>query len=131
VVHSIPDIESVLKQVKWTPDILGDWIQNPELTWGLKRGDCEDMAVLAAALLEQISIKAWLLSVIVLPARYSHAVCVFPYSSAYSYFSNGIPAKTGFSSIEDIVKKIANGHNIVYWSLENDMGKIITIKRGQ
>jgi hypothetical protein len=129
-IQTLQDIESILNQVKWKPDTFGDWIQAPELTWGLKRGDCEDCATLAMVLLQQIGLEGYLLSVILSPSKYSHAVCVFSTGGTFNYFSNGLIKKSELRYIEDIARSIINGHKLICWSIENHEGKIIKIKRG-
>jgi len=103
--------------VKWHVDAFGDWVQQPEVTWGLKRGDCEDFAYLTQALLKQIGIPSQILSVFLRPYRYSHAVCVYQ-DCDFLYFSNGKLVSEGFQSIDEIIQKIAGDHKIVFWKLE-------------
>jgi hypothetical protein len=124
-VSDLADIASALKTITWRPDRFGDWIQDPELTWGTKRGDCEDFAALAVRLMGRIGIEGYLLSVILHPLKYSHAVCVFRQGDRWVYFSNAQLIETDCQSDKDIVKIVANDHNIVCWSLENDKGEII------
>jgi hypothetical protein len=128
LVQSIHNIESLLNQIKWTSDTFGDWIQDPELTWGLKKGDCEDMAVLAIALLKQSGIDGYLLSVILSPSKYSHAVCVFPQNNSYHYFSNSKLIENEYQTVYNIVKFIQGAGTLICWSLENAAGNNITIK---
>jgi hypothetical protein len=128
------DFESVkeaLSMVKWTVDTFGDWTQQPEVTWGLKRGDCEDQAELAKALLRSIWIHARVLSVFLKPNRYSHAVCVFSQTwetyyegnvhcerTVYKIFSNGKLDDRNYNSIDEIVQKIAGKNKVLYYKLE-------------
>ncbi len=129
-VATLRDIEAVLAQIRWTPDSLGDWIRDPELTWGKKQGDCEDMAVLVMELLKQTGIQGRLLSVVVRPARYSHAVCVFSLNGKYHYFSNSKLIENEYQTVYNIVKFVQGTRFLVCWSLENSAGKTITLKRG-
>jgi len=115
------DFESVkeaLSQIKWTVDTFGDWIQQPEVTWGLKTGDCEDFAVLTQALLRQIGIESSILSVIMRPMKYSHAVCVFRSCDYWHYFSNGKLVYQGFDSLHDIVEKLRGKNKVIFCKLE-------------
>lgn len=128
------DLESVketLSMVKWHVDAFGDWVQQPEVTWGLKRGDCEDFAYLTQALLKQIGIPSQILLVFLKPYRYSHAVCVFSQTwetyyegnvhcerTVYKIFSNGKLYDRNYNSINEIIQKIAGDHKIVFWKLE-------------
>jgi hypothetical protein len=150
-VQSIREVECVLKQIKWTPDRFGDWIQAPELTWGLKRGDCEDLARLAVELLKRGDIEGWLLSVILKPAGYSHAVCVFLNEGRWFYFSNSKLIETGYRelynkenyadelsrlvkskfptdeypNINNLVRLIQDKNTLVCWTMENNRGRIV------
>jgi len=107
--------------VRWQDDAFGDWIQAPALTWGRKRGDCEDLAALAIALLGQIGIDGYLLSVILDPVIKSHAVCVFQDSEGffngckfsrrvvYKVFSNQTLDDRNYDDILDIIEAAARG----------------------
>lgn len=143
-VRSLADVESALKQVRWTADRFGDWIQDPDLTWGRKKGDCEDFARLAVGLLKQLDIEAWLLSLILKPAEYSHAVCVFLQNGKWSYFDNTRLVVTDFSgtynelkstyetgksgevefkispykNIDCIISRLQGKNRLIYWTME-------------
>lgn len=151
VVQSILEIESVLQQIKWAPDRCGDWIQSAELTWGLKRGDCEDFAWLAEKLLKQLNIEGWMLSILLNPAKYSHAICVFIDNDNWFYFSNSKLIETRYHElynkmnyqdgpsppgnlrlitgvspdIYSLVQLVRGKNTLVCWSLENSKGKIV------
>lgn len=106
-VGSISDIQSVLSQVTYKRDCI-DWKQTPELTWGLKRGDCEDFAYLAQALLKQIGIESRILKV--WWNGQGHAVCLF---DKY-IFSNANLRE--FSNFDQIIKCIA-GNSPAKWRI--------------
>jgi len=129
-IHDLEGVKHTLALVRWSPDTHGDWVQAQELTCGRKKGDCEDCAALAMALLKQTGGEGYLLSVILSPAEYSHAVCIFSSGETFNYFSNGLMKKSELRYIEDIVRSIANGHQLICWSMEDREGKIIQIKRG-
>jgi hypothetical protein len=143
-VFDLESVKVVLSYVKWEQDQWGDWIQSPALTWGLKRGDCEDFAALSMELLSRIGINAYLLSIVMSPMKYSHAVCVMPQDlsyddsegkehyarTLYKYFSNSILVDQSFNSVEDIIKQVSGVHQVLYWSLEDSSGRTIKIQRG-
>jgi hypothetical protein len=117
--------------IEYKPDALVDWIQSPELTWGRKKGDCEDYAALAQKLLRQIGIEGYCLAVILKPAGFSHAVCVFRKDAKLSYFSNAHLIDTEYTSVTEIVSAITGKHTLVGWGIEDFEGHIARIKRGK
>jgi hypothetical protein len=128
-VNNLFHIQQALKLIGHKSDRYGDWIQKPELTWGRKKGDCEDLARLAQALLAKIGVQSFLLSVILKPGKYSHAVCVYQ-DVAWRVISNGILNPHGYEDLEEIIKSVAGKNKLTCWSLEDQNGKIIQIKRG-
>lgn len=130
-VQTLQDVQDRLREVKWKVDAFGDWIQVPALTWGTRRGDCEDQAVLAQVLLKQIGIHGHILSVYLRPNRYSHAVCIFPYNwytfyegnigchqQNWAVFSNGVMLKEMFSTVKAVVEHLQSDKQLVTYILE-------------
>ncbi len=81
-VSSLEEIETCLREVKWTMDgplHLFDCISYPQVTWARKKDDCDGFASLAAELLNRWN-PNWnpvLVTTMVRPVRASHTVCVF------------------------------------------------------
>ena len=129
--RTLEDVEYCLNLIRWVKDGYGDWVQAPELTWWLRRGDCEDMARLAQALLDSAGIKAYLVSVILDPPTRSHAVCAFEYEGQNYYFDNQRLKTFGYVfDLLNLVDLIVDGNRLVCWSVEDAKGKITEIHRG-
>ena len=108
VVASLDNVEQALKQVTYQLDCI-DWTRQPELTWGLKQGDCEDFALLSQALLKQIKVESQIMKIYTNPLKYSHAVCV----CRLGYFSNA-NFRPGNFTFDEIARRVA-GNRLKSW----------------
>ncbi len=116
-VIALEEVTACLEQIEWTQDKT-DYIQTPEYTWFRKKGDCEDFSALACRLLEQLDIKADILTVLLDPSRRSHAVCVFRGGPAWRYYDNS--RLKGAGSLREIVEILKGRDKIKAWSLEKE-----------
>ena len=125
-VNSLEEIETLLRQVKWTMDgplHLFDCISYPQVTWAKKRDDCDGFASLAAELLKQWDpdCNPVLVTAMVRPTRISHTVCVFsiPQNSLW-FFDNHLLRREDCPTYGDVVAKISQrAQRVVCWDARN------------
>jgi hypothetical protein len=123
IVKDLASVRLALESVIYVHDRC-DWTQKPELTWGIKKGDCEDFAHLAMKLLDGINIFSGVLSVICKDKRISHAVCLFMLNGKYSYFSNSKLIMTDTDDIKKVVFRLG-GNQVRNWKLINIKGELL------
>jgi len=126
VANSLEEIETYLKQVKWTMDgplHLFDCISYPQVTWAKKKDDCDGFSVLAAELLNRwnADCNPVLVTALVRPVRKSHTVCAFTsQQGALCYFDNCKLRRGNYGKHEDIIKKISkDSRKLVCWDVRN------------
>ena len=125
-VSSVEDIETCLKQVKWTLDgplHLWDSISYPQTVWVKKKDDCDGFASLAAELLFRWNpgCQPVLITAIVRPVGSSHTVCAFnnPEGGLW-FFDNDSLIRESYDSYSDIVARISEGAiRLVCWDVRN------------
>lgn len=78
-----------------------EYWQTPLETYQLESGDCEDFALLAQELLNQIGITAQVYG-IVIPGG-AHAICIFRWRRAWYVFDNQYLDKTDYNSPRDMI----------------------------
>jgi hypothetical protein len=123
----------VLKQVTSyvrTPQALADWLtkdfhyefevtdtwQTPEQTLKLKKGDCEDFAILASAILNQLGIPNNVVIVRFKDLKISHAICTFKDKGGrYNFISNRKLYCSEKDRLQDAIAKFyPDWRNIIY-----------------
>ena len=119
-VNSLSEIISLLKKITWTADSflhLFDSISLPEVVWDKRRDDCDGFAILAAALLKKLdpATNPKIVTVMLLPIKESHTVCVFQDNGELCFFDNKSLRRNNHQSFEEIVE----------WVLQNRRGKRI------
>ena len=150
-VTSLQDITECEEQVEWTPDqelaprtslrfvnhilklLWMDCLSYPETVWKRKKDDCDGKAILAAALLRQIGRRGLLLSVIMLPLKKSHAVCVFDDIGRTRYFSNSnLVTMLGLDiDMRSVISAVAKKNHVLAWSLVDPKTfKVLEVHRG-
>lgn len=125
-VNSLEDIETCLKQVKWTMDgplHLFDSVSYPQLTWSRKKDDCDGFASLAAALLNQLNAdyKPVLITIMVRPIRASHTVCAFAATEGSLWlFDNDLLRRVDCKTYHDVIAVISGqAKRLVCWDVRN------------
>lgn len=82
-----------------------DYWQSPEETIAVGKGDCEDFAILAQAVLIRMGIKAELLIIKFKGLEQSHAACVFKEGNFYSFVSNQTLVRTHATSLQEAIQE--------------------------
>ena len=125
-VGSVEEIESCLRQVKWTMDgplHLFDCISYPQVTWAKKKDDCDGFASLAAELLRRWkqNCNPVLVTVGLRPVRASHTVCVFTSpEGSLCFFDNDSLRRERCQTYEEVVTKISKqAQRLVCWDVRN------------
>ncbi len=126
VVSSLAEIESCLRQVKWTMDgplHLFDCISYPQVTWAKKKDDCDGFASLAAELLRQWNPNCHpvLVTAMLRPVRASHTVCVFIATQGdLCFFDNNSLRCDSYQTYDEIVARISqHAKKLVCWDVRN------------
>ncbi len=123
---SLEEIETCLRQVKWTMDgplHLFDCISYPQATWAKRRDDCDGFASLAAELLHRWdpNCNPVLVTAMVRPVRASHTVCVFTGpQGTLCFFDNDWLRCESWQTYDEVVAKISErGRRLVCWDVRN------------
>jgi hypothetical protein len=122
---SVANIKALLDQIQWIPDNAWrffDCVSYPELTWALKKDDCDGFSSLAAALLHnwQPESRPVLITVIVRPVKHSHTVCVFHDLDKLCFFDNNNLRMENCSTFNEIASIISNSTDkLVCWDVVN------------
>ena len=122
-VSSVEEVESCLRQVKWTMDgplHLFDCISYPQVTWAKKKDDCDGFASLAAELLHRWSpnCNPVLVTAILRPFRASHTVCAFKQNDSLWFFDNYLLRREDCQTYEEVVTKISKQPlSLVCWDV--------------
>ncbi len=82
-----------------------DYWQSPSETLRMGKGDCEDYALLAEALLRRQKIPAWVFSVYG-PGGYAHTVCAFKENGRYNAINIDQLISYQAESLEELAGKI-------------------------
>jgi hypothetical protein len=93
-------------------DINGDSWANPEETLERKKGDCEDFAILARAVLKVLGYQSKII-VLQLNQQAAHAICLFQVNGYYCWFDNAILRKTSARSLGSFIEGMAANGNLV------------------
>jgi hypothetical protein len=125
-VSSLEEIETCLRQVKWTMDgplHLFDSISYPQVTWAKKKDDCDGFAILAAELLRRWNpnCNPVLVTAMLRPVRASHTVCAFTApQGSLCFFDNYSLRCENYQTYEEIVTKISrHARRLVCWDVRN------------
>lgn len=103
-----------------------EYWQTPEEFMMNKKGDCEDFAMMAKSLLEQIGHKSFLISVY--GSRYAHTVTVFEENGKYNIIDGSQIKRFQADSIEEVMTKLYPHWNegaIVSISKKTNQGRIL------
>lgn len=104
-----------------TPENLANWLKNdfeyvwesfdawqsPQETINLKKGDCEDFAILAAEVLRRLGVSSDILIIKFKDLKTAHAVCAFKgRGGKYQFISNRQLIETQEDKLQEAIKKI-------------------------
>ncbi|MBN1527029.1 MAG: hypothetical protein JW919_05575 [Candidatus Omnitrophica bacterium] len=111
-------------EMEW-PD---NWQSSSE-TARLKKGDCEDFAVLSQALLARLGIKSDIVIIRFKDLKVAHAICAWKYGKYYSFMSTRQLYETNATSIEEAVEKyFPDWQKIIFTDAKKHYAKVITRK---
>ena len=122
-VNSLEEIETCLKQIKWSGDgllHLYDSISYPQTVWAKKKDDCDGFAVLAAELLQRWTAAAdpVLITAIVRPIQSSHTICAFRHGQGLLFFDNEQLRRGDFQEYGDVVARFTqSAKRLVCWDV--------------
>ena len=86
-------------------ELIDEW-QSPQETIGLKKGDCEDFAILASEVLKHLGVDNDILIVKFASGRIAHAICAWKDKNRnFSFISNKKLFHTGEKTIECVIEK--------------------------
>ncbi|MBU2102201.1 MAG: general secretion pathway protein GspB [Candidatus Omnitrophota bacterium] len=90
-----------------------DYWQAPHETLMLESGDCEDLAFLAQAFLEEIGVSSLVVMIEDKEKKSAHAMCVFGRTPPYNCFDGTTLHLVNKETIEDLVEGLYPGYYIV------------------
>lgn len=103
--------------------------QTPAETINLRRGDCEDFAVLSQELLDGVGIRCEIAIIKFQGLDISHAICIWQDGDNYKFMSNQELVETRESSLERAVGKMyPDWERVVFTDTQNRINKIIKRK---
>lgn len=104
-----------------------DTWQSSSETASLKKGDCEDFAVLTQELLARLGIKSDIVIVRFKDLKVAHAICVWKYGEFYNFMSNRQIYETNATSVEEAVQKyFPDWQKIIFTDSNKHYAKVIT-----
>ena len=132
-VENIPaSIQSPKDIVKWFKNEFKyelkfpDSRQSAEETIRLKKGDCEDFALLGRMILGDLGIKSSIVIIKFKEIGIYHAICLFTSNGFYSFISNRDLVRTSSQSIEGAVnEKFPDWEKIVFLNEDGGYGNVI------
>jgi len=93
------------KEISYTM-VLPDRARNPEETILSRVGDCDDLAMVASAMLTRMGIENKVLILKFRDLKIRHAICIWKDEGGlYSFISNRVLNRTGKYTIEEAVKR--------------------------
>ncbi len=106
-----------------------DYWQKAEETVRLKKGDCEDFAILSQEMLDNIGVKCEIAIVKFQDLNYAHAICIWKEKGSYRFMSNRELVETGVDSIQDAIEKVyPDWEKITFTTAENQLGRVVRRK---
>jgi hypothetical protein len=104
--------------------------QSPQETVSLKRGDCEDFAILASAVLWRLGIPNEILIIKFKKLKIGHAICIWKDKDGfYKFISNQKMYDTGKDRIEDAIGKLfPDWESIAFVGQRKEYTKVISRK---
>jgi len=106
---------------------LPDHWQGAKETLELKKGDCEDFAILNQAVLGQLGIASEIVIVKFKGLNLSHAICIFKNGEFYSYFSNKELVQTKARSIKEAIEKeYPDWEKLIFTNAKKENLKIVS-----
>jgi hypothetical protein len=99
--------------IKFRDDPLGgiwDYIACPQITWARGFGDCDDIAEIWGSLLAAKGIIAYRLTILTLPVRDSHVLCLFQDNEGWRLVDGGGIYEPSFFSREDAVRYLRHNN---------------------
>lgn len=95
----------LLNEFEYVGEIPDYW-QKPKETLNLKKGDCEDFAILSQKILAHLGMESEILIIKFKNLRGGHAICIYKDKGFYSFISNQKLIKTKASSIKEAIEKV-------------------------
>lgn len=83
---------------------LGDYIAHPAITWQRGFGDCDDVVEIWGQLLTRRGYRAYRLTVLTLPFKSSHVLCLFYDFGVWRLVDNGGLYSQRFETKEEAVR---------------------------
>ncbi|MDD5195641.1 MAG: transglutaminase domain-containing protein [Candidatus Omnitrophica bacterium] len=90
-----------------------DYWQKPEETLMLESGDCEDLAFLAQAFLQEIGISSWVVTIEENGKDNAHALCVFGRTPPYNCIDGTTLVIANKQTIEELVRELYPDYYII------------------
>ncbi|MBI4706950.1 MAG: hypothetical protein HY761_03370 [Candidatus Omnitrophica bacterium] len=121
-IHSPGQLAGWLKnEFKYRAEMPDKW-QSAEETFKLKKGDCEDFAIISQKILGDLGIKAQILVIKFKGIVQSHAVCIFKQDRYYNFISNQKIVYTKAVSVKEAISECyPDWERIIY----TDAGKLV------
>lgn len=112
-------------EFKYETEMPDRWA-SPEETLSLKKGDCEDFAVLAQVVLARLGISSDVIIISFKGLNQGHAVCLFKNGATYSFISSQKLIRThGVTVTEAIQEKYPDWEKLVFTTADGQDYKIL------
>jgi hypothetical protein len=110
----LADVADLLyNTIEFRDDPLGgaiDYIASPRITWARGFGDCDDVVEIWGNLFSEKRIKAYRLTILTLPIRDSHVLCLFHDAEGWKLVDDGGLYQQSFSTREDAVRYLRHNN---------------------
>lgn len=100
--------------------------QSPAETINLRKGDCEDFALLSQTLLDEVGIRCEIAIIKFERLNVSHAVCIWQEKDNVNFMSNSDLVETKASSIEEAIEKnFPDWERVIFTNTERKNDKVL------
>jgi|GEM_PF-779250 len=110
---------------KYETEMPDTW-QNASETLELKKGDCEDFAILAQDMLNTMGIQSDILIIKFTGLNQQHAICIFKEGGNYSFISNQELIRTGAASLKEAIQEqYSDWESITFTNAKKDILNLV------
>jgi len=115
----------LLNEFEYVGEIPDYW-QKPKETLNLRKGDCEDFAILSQEVLAHLGMESEILIIKFKNLRRGHAICIYKDEGFYSFISNQKLIRTKANSIEGIIEGVySDWERIIFTNSKREYTKVI------
>jgi len=114
-----------LTDFRYETEMPDTW-QNASETLEIKKGDCEDFAILAQDMLNKMGIQSDILIIKFTGLNQQHAICIFKEGDNYSFISNQELIRTGAATLKEAIQEqYSDWESITFTNAKKDILNLV------